>query len=80
MMYGPQAAMFGELFRTEVRYSGASLGYQIGSIFGGAFAPLIATALLAKTGSSMSIGAYMAVMCLVSFVSAGLMGTLKRAA
>jgi metabolite-proton symporter len=79
-MYGPLAALFGELFRTEVRYSGASLGYQIGSIFGGAFAPLIATALLAKTGSSMSIGAYMALLCVVSFVSAGLMGTLKRAA
>mgnify|MGYP001452556148 FL=1 len=45
MMYGPQAAFFTELFSTEVRYSGASLGYQIGAILGGAFAPIIATYL-----------------------------------
>ena len=45
MMYGPQAAFFTELFSTEVRYSGASLGYQIGAILGGAFAPTIATVL-----------------------------------
>ena len=45
MMYGPQAAFFTELFSTEVRYSGANLGYQLGAIFGGAFAPTIATKL-----------------------------------
>ena len=45
MMYGPQAAFFAELFSTEVRYSGASLGYQIGAILGGSFAPTIATLL-----------------------------------
>ncbi|NND82933.1 MAG: MHS family MFS transporter [Gammaproteobacteria bacterium] len=45
MMYGPQAAFFTELFSTEVRYSGASLGYQLGAILGGAFAPTIATIL-----------------------------------
>ncbi|MFT4888861.1 MAG: MFS family permease [Pseudohongiellaceae bacterium] len=45
LMYGPQAAFFTELFSTEVRYSGASLGYQIGAILGGAFAPIIATYL-----------------------------------
>ena len=45
MMYGPQAAFFTELFSTEVRYSGASLGYQIGAILGGAFAPTIAVFL-----------------------------------
>lgn len=67
LMYGPQAAFFGELFRTEVRYSGASLGYQIGAIFGGAFAPLIAAGLLAATGTSMAIGVYMALLCAVSF-------------
>ena len=45
MMYGPQAAFFTELFTTEVRYSGATLGYQFGAIAGGAFAPTIATYL-----------------------------------
>ena len=45
MMYGPQAAFFTELFSTEVRYSGATLGYQFGAILGGAFAPTIAVKL-----------------------------------
>ena len=45
MMYGPQAAFFTELFTTEVRYSGATLGYQFGAILGGAFAPSIAAFL-----------------------------------
>jgi MFS family permease len=45
MQYGPQAAYFTELFSTEVRYSGASLGYQIGAIIGGALAPTIAVLL-----------------------------------
>jgi len=45
MQYGPQAAFFTELFSTEVRYSGASLGYQMGAILGGALAPTIAVLL-----------------------------------
>ena len=45
MQYGPQAAYFTELFSTEVRYSGASLGYQLGAIIGGALAPTIAVLL-----------------------------------
>jgi MFS family permease len=49
-MYGPQAAFFSEMFTTRVRFSGASLGYQIGSVLGGGFSPLIATSLLALGG------------------------------
>jgi len=49
-MYGPQAAFFSELFGTRVRYSGASLGYQLASPLAGGLAPLIATALLANSG------------------------------
>ena len=45
MQYGPQAAFFTELFSTEVRYSGASWGYQLGAIVGGALAPTIAVLL-----------------------------------
>src|SRR5215210_1541824 len=44
MMYGPVAAFFSELFETRVRYSGISLGYNLGGIVGGAFTPIIATA------------------------------------
>jgi MFS transporter, MHS family, shikimate and dehydroshikimate transport protein len=49
-MYGPQAAWFSELFSTEVRYSGASIGYQFGSVLSGGTAPLIAAALLLAGG------------------------------
>ena len=60
MMYGPQAALLAELFSTEVRYSGASLGYQLGAILGGGFAPIIATTLLLIFGGSMWVAAYIA--------------------
>ncbi|MBA8962578.1 hypothetical protein JOJ86_006619 [Rhodococcus percolatus] len=46
------AALFTELFSAEVRYSGASLGYQIGSVLGGGLAPTVAAALYANWGSS----------------------------
>ncbi|SUS03372.1 Shikimate transporter [uncultured Defluviicoccus sp.] len=65
-MYGPQAALFAELFPVEVRYSGASLGYQIGSVVGGGFAPIIATALFAEFNSSLPIAIYLAIMCTIS--------------
>jgi MHS family shikimate/dehydroshikimate transporter-like MFS transporter len=68
--YGPQAAMYAESFATRVRYSGISLGYQGGSIFGGALAPIIATALLAWTGTSTSIALYVTVLAVISFVCA----------
>jgi MFS family permease len=68
MMYGPQAALFAELFDQRIRYSGASLGYQIGSILGGGFAPIIATALYSEFGSTTAIAAYMATMCAVSLL------------
>jgi ABC-type antimicrobial peptide transport system permease subunit len=78
LMYGPQAALFAELFPVEVRYSGASLGYQIGSVFGGGFAPIIATALFERFKSSTSIAVYLAVMCGVSLVSTAILA--RRAA
>ena len=67
-MYGPQAAFFSELFGTRVRYTGASLSYQLSSVFAGGFAPLVATALLARFGSS-GVAAYVAVMALITVVS-----------
>ncbi len=67
MMYGPQAALFAELFPVDVRYSGASLGYQVGSVVGGGFAPIIATALYAHYQSTLSIALYLCAMCAVSF-------------
>src|SRR5262245_6835509 len=66
LMYGPQAALFAELFPKDVRYSGASLGYQIGTVAGGGFAPIIATALLARYQSSSAISIYLCAMCALS--------------
>jgi MFS family permease len=68
MMYGPQAAFFTELFSTEVRYSGASLGYQIGAILGGAFAPTIAT-LLWKEYDIFWVSVYIAIASMLSLLS-----------
>lgn len=74
MMYGPQAALFAELFPREVRYSGASLGYQIGTVAGGGFAPIIATALLEHYGTSMPISIYLATTCAISLVCVLMLG------
>ena len=52
LMYSPQAAFFSELFGTSVRYTGASVGYQLASIFAGALAPIIALKLLGSTDES----------------------------
>ena len=68
MMYGPQAAFFTELFSTEVRYSGASLGYQIGAIVGGAFAPTIATILWTEY-DIIWVSAYIAFASILSLLS-----------
>lgn len=69
MMYGLQATFYSELFTARLRYSGASLGYQIGAVFGGAFAPLISAALYAAFKSSAPIAIYMVVICAITFVS-----------
>ena len=68
LMYGPQAAFFTELFSTEVRYSGATLGYQFGAILGGAFAPTIA-ALLWKDYGIFWVSVYIALASLLTLLS-----------
>ncbi|MGY4719372.1 MFS transporter [Naumannella cuiyingiana] len=69
-MYGPMATLFAELFPARVRYSGASLGYQIGAIFGGGFAPLILTALLATgLGAVVTIPPYMILVSVLTFIA-----------
>ena len=68
MMYGPQAAFFTELFTTEVRYSGATLGYQFGAILGGAFAPTIA-ALLWKDYGIFWVSVYIAFAAFLTLLS-----------
>lgn len=67
--YGPQSALYAEMFPARIRYSGVSIGYALGSIIGGAFAPMIAQMLLDGTGKSWTIGVYIAAIAIVSFIA-----------
>jgi MFS family permease len=67
--YGPQAALYSELFPASIRFSGVSISYAIGAILGGAFAPTIATALVQATGSTVSVTWYLAGMTLVGLAA-----------
>jgi metabolite-proton symporter len=69
-MYGPQAAFISELFPTGVRYSGASLAYQVTSIFAGSLAPIVAIELFRRTGSATPIAVYVCLTCAVSAIAA----------
>jgi MFS family permease len=68
-MYGPQAAFISELFPTRVRYSGASIGYQIAGVLGGALAPIISIALLKRFDSPLPISLYVLGGLLITMVS-----------
>ncbi|MGJ7908417.1 MFS transporter [Actinopolyspora sp. H202] len=68
-MYGPQAAFMSELFGTRVRYSGASIGYQLASVIAGGLAPTIATGLLAAFDSWVPIAIYVALGAAVTSVA-----------
>lgn len=70
--YGPQSALYAEMFPVSIRFSGVSIGYAFGSIIGGAFAPLIAQWILDETGKSWLIGAYICGLAIVSFVAVSL--------
>jgi len=73
MLYGPQAALIAEAFTPRLRYSGASLGYQLASVIAGGPAPLIATALFAAYHSAYPIAIYIALCAVVSLASAAFM-------
>jgi MFS family permease len=57
-MYGTQASFIAEMFPTRIRYTGASMGYQLAGIIGGALAPIISVALLDRFGSSTAVSIY----------------------
>jgi MFS family permease len=69
LVYGPVAAYLAELFEPQVRYSGASLAYQLASILVSGGTPVIMTALLATTGTSLSVSAFLLVMGVVTLAS-----------
>ena len=70
-MYAPQAAFFSELFGTSVRYTGASVGYQLASIFAGALAPIIALKLLGdvESGNTAAVGVYVAIASVITIAA-----------
>jgi MFS family permease len=73
MMYGPQAALIAESFTGRLRYSGASLGYQLASVIAGGPAPLIAAWLFAQFGSGYAIAAYILVCSILSLISTAML-------
>jgi MFS family permease len=73
IQYGPQAALIAESFTPRLRYSGASLGYQLASLIAGGPAPIIATALFATYHSGYAISIYIAACAVVSLISAAFM-------
>jgi MFS family permease len=73
LQYGPQAALIAESFTPRLRYSGASLGYQLASIIAGGPAPLIATWLFATHKSGYAVSVYIAVCAIISFVATAMM-------
>jgi MFS family permease len=73
MMYGPQAALIAESFTGRLRYSGASLGYQLASVIAGGPAPLIAAWLFAQYGSGYSIAAYILFCATLSLIATAML-------
>jgi MFS family permease len=73
LMYGPQAAFIAESFTGRLRYSGASIGYQLASVIAGGPAPLIATALFAHYHSGYAIAGYILACSVVSAIAAALL-------
>jgi MFS family permease len=69
LSYGPQAALYAELFPAKVRYSGIAIGYALGAVLGGAFAPTIAQAIIGTYGQSWGIGVYILVLALISLTA-----------
>ena len=69
LSYGPQSAMYAEMFPRSVRFSGVSVGYALGAIIGGAFAPMIAELLLESYGGTWAIGIYLMALCAISLIA-----------
>jgi MFS family permease len=73
VQYGPQAALIAESFTGRLRYSGASLGYQLASVIAGGPAPLIAVYLFAQTKNPFSISVYILICCVIGFAATALL-------
>jgi MFS transporter, MHS family, shikimate and dehydroshikimate transport protein len=70
LMFAPESTYFPELFGPQVRYSGASLGFQLSAAIGGGFAPIIATALAAYTGGTAGVSIMLILLALITLIAA----------
>ena len=70
---GPTAAMFAEMFGSRIRYTGASVGYQLAGVFGAALSPIIAASLYQSFHTGYAIAAYVAAAAVLSLVAVTLM-------
>jgi metabolite-proton symporter len=77
-MYGPQAAFLSELFGTKVRYSGASIGYQLASVVAGGLAPTIAVALYTAFDTGYAVAIYVALTALLTIAAVASYGETRR--
>src|SRR6202007_618492 len=68
-MYGPEAALIAEAYTPRLRYSGASIGYQLASIIAGGPAPFISTWLFATYNSTVPIGIYISICAVISITA-----------
>src|SRR6185503_20736269 len=73
ILYGPQAALIAESFPGKLRYSGASLGYQLSSVFAGGPSPIIATWLLARYDSGYAIAVFILGCALVTLAATAML-------
>jgi MFS family permease len=73
LMWGPLAALTAECFTPRLRYSGASIGFQLAAVFAGGPAPMVATALLAATGSGQAIALYVFGCCVISLIATAML-------
>ncbi|POX39007.1 MFS transporter [Streptomyces sp. Ru73] len=80
IMYGPQAALFAELFSAEMRYTGASLGYQISAVLGGGLAPFLMVLLLEVSGTSLAVSGYIMLLSVVALGSIAVLAKRARRA
>lgn len=69
LSYGPQAAMYAELFPARIRLTGASISYALGAILGGAFAPTIATALESSFHTTLAVSTYLFILVTISLIT-----------
>jgi MFS transporter, MHS family, shikimate and dehydroshikimate transport protein len=79
IIHGPTATLYTEIYDASMRYSGATLGYQIGTVLGGGLSPVVATALLKQfNGATWPICIYVLALCMLGFVCFSALGTRQR--